>query len=176
VGLGFTGYLLVLTDRSGPASDGSTPTPYAAWLAARFADRHLVVIEDAVASVWRWRSLRGLIEINTRADLWRILAHARVTVDLAPGPLISRECVESLRYGVPIVVPAGTPAARLAREGGGLWFRDPAELLTCVESLDDTGLRDALGRQGRAVADEWYGNPSCFSERVATAMTAGQPG
>lgn len=170
VGLGFTGYLLVLSDRSGAEADESSPTALAAWLAARFADRHLVVVENGVASVWRWRSLRGLVAIHTRADLWRIVAHARLTVDLAPGPLLARECVESLRYGVPIVAPAGTPAACLAQAGGGLWFRDPAELLASVDVLDDDKLRNTLGYQGQAVADEWYGDPARFSERVATAM------
>jgi len=170
VGLGFVDYLLVLGDRGPEAADDETPTPPARWLAARFADRHLVVVENATASVWRSRSLRGTVSVDTRVDLWRLVAHARLTVDLAPGPLIARECVESLRYGVPVVVPAGGAAARLAARGGGLWFEDEAELLGCVEALDDQGLRDTLGRQGQGVADAWYGDPDQFVERVGRAL------
>ena len=107
-----------------------------------------MVVENAVASVWRARSLRGQITVDTRTDLWRLLAHARLTVDLAPGPLVARECVESLLYGVPVVVPAGTAGARLAALGGGLWFGDEAELIGCVEALDDQQLHGTLAEQG----------------------------
>ena len=129
------------------------------------------MIENALATVWRARSLRGAITIDTRTDLWRLLAHARLTVDLSPGPLIARECVESLLYGVPVVVPAGTGAARLAALGGGLWFRDEAELLGCVEALDDQQVRDTLGEQGRSMAATWYGDAAGFVDRVADGLS-----
>jgi hypothetical protein len=170
VGIGFTDYVLVLGDRGPNAAAADTPTPLASWLAARFASRHVVVVENGVASVWRARSLRGSITVDTRTDLWRLLAHARVTVDLSPGPLIARECVESLLYGVPVVAPAGTAGARLAALGGGLWFDDPAGLLGCVGALDDRVVRDTLGEQGRAVASAWYGDPAGFVRRVADAL------
>ena len=105
-GLGFTDYLLVLTDR-GPGAGrppGSVP-PLAAWLAARFPREHVVVVEDALAAVWQHRSLRGVVTVDTRTDLWRLMAHARTTIDLGPGPHLARECVESLRFGTPIVAP-----------------------------------------------------------------------
>lgn len=180
VGMGFTDYILVLSDRGAGAGTGAARlTPLAAWVAARFPRRNVVVIEDAVASAWRARSLRGVVDVNTRMDLWRIIAHARVTVDLAPGRLLARECIESLRYGVPIVVPAGTAGERLAREGGGLWFEDPAELLGCISAMDDQPLRNHLGDSGRTMADEWYGTAARFVGRVHTGVakiTAEPPG
>ena len=111
-GLGFTGYLLVLSDRVG-SPEVSPPTPMAAWLTARFPDKEVVVVEDAAAAVWRGRVLRGIVDVYTRTDLWRLVAHARVTVDLSPGPIIARECVESLRFGTPIVVPQTVPPDRM---------------------------------------------------------------
>lgn len=74
-GLGFTGYLLVLTDRVG-SPDISPPTAMVAWLTARFPDSNVVIVEDATAAVWRGRVLRGVVPVYTRTDLWRLLAHA----------------------------------------------------------------------------------------------------
>lgn len=170
VGIGFDDYVLVLGDRGPEEVDETSLSPRAAWLAARFAGRHVLVVENAVATVWRARSLRGVVTVDTRTDLWRLLAHARLTVDLAPGPLVARECIESLHYGVPIVVPAGGAGERLAAAGGGLWFDDEAELLGCVEALDDHRVRDALGEQGRALVAEWYGDGRRFVERVSAAL------
>lgn len=184
--LGETGYVLVLTDRD-PASEdvpgngggrsqvpatnrAMTPPPLASWLAARFPSRLVVVVEDAVASVWRSRSLRGRLAVDTRTDLQRFMAHAQIVVDLRPGIYVARECVEALRFGVPVVVPDGTVAADLAAAGGGLWFRDEAELLGAVDALDDPVRRRALGEQGRAVANDRYGAPGRFVARVGDAL------
>jgi hypothetical protein len=173
-GLGFTGYVLVLSDRSA-ASDVSPPTSMVAWLTARFPDLHIVVIEDATAAVWRGRVLRGIVSVYTRTDLWRLLAHARVTIDLAPGHIIARECVESLRFGTPIVVPAASAARPHADAGGGMTFADYAELLACVAHLSDDAVRAAISAQGRRYADAQYGNQSAFVQSVARALAAPIP-
>lgn len=168
-GIGATGYVLVLSDRVG-TEEPRRPTPLVAWLTARFTRRLVVVVEDAMAAVWRARALRGVVGVDTRTDLWRLMAHAQVMVDLRPGPLVARECVEAQRFGTPIVVPSGTAAADLAAGGGGLWFDDVAGLLGCVDAVDDPGLRDTLGAQGREVADRRYGHPDRFVARVAEAL------
>ncbi|MGH9088373.1 MAG: hypothetical protein ACRDYZ_09720 [Acidimicrobiales bacterium] len=169
-GIGFVDYLLVLTDRHGRANQVEPP-PLARWVIARFTRHVVVVVEDAVASVWRSRSLLGRITVDSRTDLWRLLAHAAVTVDLAPGPFLAREGVESLRFGVPIVVPAGTSGHRLAAAGGGLWYDDVAELLGCIETLADPDIRTGLGQQGKVAADNWYGDPAAFVDRLRGAVT-----
>jgi len=169
--LGFTDYLLILTDRPPGVTDNRRPTALAAWIAARFPREHVVVVENAVASVWRSRALMGEVAVDTRTDLWRLMAHARVTIDLAPGSVLPRECIESLRFGTPIIVPAGTGGAELAACGGGLWFRDEAELLGCIEILGDPVIRDALSRQGRTSADARYGDADRFVERVSHVLT-----
>jgi len=171
IGLGFTDYVLVLSGRGPGEADQGTPAPEVAWIASRFPRHHVVVVEDACASVWRARSLRGHISVDSRIDLWRLIAHASMMVDLRPGTLIARECIESLRYGVPIVVPRDGAAARLAAEGGGLWYEDEAELLGGIEALEDPSLREALSEQGRAVADEWYGSGHRFIERLARSLS-----
>jgi hypothetical protein len=171
-GLGFTGYVLVLSDRGPTGEDHDAPTPLAAWLIAALPRYDVVIVEDGVASAWRSRSLRGRIVIDTRTDLWRLVAHALVTVDLGPGQLLARECVESLRYGIPVIVPASTAAAGLAARGGGLWYRDAAELVACVDAVNDGKLRDTLGDQGRRFADDWYGDADRFVERVGSVLDA----
>jgi glycosyltransferase involved in cell wall biosynthesis len=94
-----------------------------------------------------------------------------VTVDLGPGRLLARECVESLRYGTPVIVPAVTAAAELAARGGGLSYRDAAELVGCVDTVGDRGLRDMLGTQGRQFTDDWYGDADRFVDRVGVVLT-----
>jgi hypothetical protein len=170
-GLGFTGYLLVLSDRVA-APDVVPPTPMAAWLTARFPHIEVVVIEDATAAVWRGRVLRGVVSVFTRTDLWRLLAHARVTIDLAPGRIVARECIESLRFGTPIIVPHDSIARAHADAGGGLSFTNYAELLHGVSRLSDEGTRAAMSSQGWRYADARYGDQQAFVDSVARALGA----
>ena len=81
-GFGFTGYQLVLSGRTGGNED---PPPAVAWLTSAFHDSYVVVVENAVASAWKGRALRGEVTVDTRMDLWRLIAHANVCIDLAPG-------------------------------------------------------------------------------------------
>jgi hypothetical protein len=173
-GLGFTGYLLVLSDRVG-SPDVSPPTPMVAWLTARFPDKEVVVVEDATAAVWRGRVLRGIVDVYTRTDLWRLVAHARVTIDLAPGPIIARECVESLRFGTPILVPAQSAARPHADAGGGMTFSGYPELLAGVAHLFDESVRTTLSARGRSYADTHYGDQRTFVDSVARALGTSVP-
>jgi hypothetical protein len=173
-GLGFTGYLLVLSDRVSPP-DVSPPTPMVAWLTARFPDQEVVVVEDATAAVWRGRVLRGMVDVYTRTDLWRLVAHARVTVDLAPGPIIARECIESLRFGTPIVVPADSAARPHAEAGGGMTFAGYPELLAGVAHLFDDSVRAAMSSRGRRYADAHYGDQRAFVDSVSRAVGVSLP-
>jgi len=165
-GIGVEDYLLVLSDRA-----GAETTPVAAWLAARFPRETVVVVQDAVASVFLGRALRGRIAVDTRTDLWRFMAHARVTVDLRPGRLVARECVESLRFATPVVVPVGTVGAEHAEAGGGRTYRSLVELFDQLADLADPRRRADLARSGRAVADERYGDAGAFTARVAAALS-----
>jgi hypothetical protein len=156
-GFGFTGYQLVLAGSSVSRDDPPAP---AAWLSAAFHDCYVVVVSGAVASAWQGRSLRGRVSVDSRMDLWRLVAHAAVCVDLDPGPLIARECIEALRLGTPIVVPeTAEPAAVHAREGGGATFTDPAELIAAVGAFSSGPLRAVASDAGRRYADAAFGEP-----------------
>jgi hypothetical protein len=169
-GFGFVDYLLVLSDRVG---DHELPPDGAAWLTAGLHRANVVVVENAKASVWRGRALRGVTSVDSRTDLWRLVAHARACVDLGPGSIIARECVESLRYGTPIIVPEHAAAAAAhAAAGGGLTFDSMADLLHCARRFDDAGFRSHLSQSGRAYADSTYGSPSTFTDSVHHALVA----
>jgi len=167
---GATGYLLVLSGRGSSDATPALPDGQVRWLLARFPRARVVVVEDAVATVWRARAPVNRFGVHTRMDLWRLLAHARATVDLCPGRLFARECVESLRYGVPVVVPRGTTADALVEAGGGIGFSTTATLLDAVAALLEPGAGQRAGRQGRWAVDRWYGDPAAFISRAASAL------
>lgn len=163
-------YLVVLDrgDSEGQASSNRLVRR----LSRRFPTRRIVVVGNAVGALWRYGIPVVKGPVSSRTDLWRLMAHAMLTIDLAPGPVISRECVESLRFGVPIVGPAGSPAHQLVAHGVGRSFESDEDLLRQVASLMDPAAREELGRSGRNLADEWYGNPSAFVTRVGDAVKA----
>lgn len=172
---GATGYVLVLSGRDGAHATAAVPSGQVRWLLARFARQRVVVVEDAVATVWRARGPVGRFGVHTRMDLWRLLAHAGMTVDLCPGDVLARECVESLRYGVPVVVPSGTPADALVEAGGGIAFSTTTTLLDAVATLCQPHARERAGARGRSAVDRWYGDPSDFVARVAAALGPLEP-
>jgi hypothetical protein len=163
-GFGFTDYLLVLSDRAGAHDD---PPAAAAWLSAAFSKADVVVLEDAVASAWKGRALRGKVTVDTRMDLWRLLAHANVCIDLAPGAHIARECVEALRFGTPVIVPDHPgPGAVHAQSSGGATFEDASELLEAAASFRNEAYRAQASAAGRLYADTHYGDPAALVRRL----------
>ena len=164
-GFGFTDYLLVLSDRTG---DHEEPPAAAAWLSAAFSRADVVVLEDAVASAWKGRALRGQVPVDTRMDLWRLLAHANVCIDLAPGAHIARECVEALRFGTPVIVPEGPgPGAAHARDRPAAPpSSDASELLEATASFQNEAHRAQVSAAARLYADTHYGDPAALVRRI----------
>jgi hypothetical protein len=105
----------------------------------------------------------------SRANLWKLLSHAEVCLDLRPQGMLGRETLESLLLGTPVVVPEGTVAAEHAeRSDGGLWYRDYGEMFDAAKAiLDDASLRAALSSSGRSWAEEVHGDQDRFCEQVA---------
>ena len=168
-GFGFTDYTLVLSGRTNP---GTEPPPAVAWLTAAFHDSNVIVVEHGVASAWRGRALRGNVPVDTRMDFWRLLAHARVCVDLLPGRHLARECIESLRFGTPIVVPDGSGAAVAHAEAtGGFTFADPDELLRAVATLQGESVRSSASARARLVANTHYGDPEGFATSLKERLS-----
>lgn len=162
-------YLLVLSGRPAAEADADRPPEPATWLVARYPRRHTVVVENALAVVWRSRSAVRRFRVHTRMDLWRLMAHARATVDLGPGPLFGRECVESVRYGVPVVVPAMSGAGGLVSAGAGLGFGSTAGLLDAVGLLEHRGTLARLKEAGAGL-ERWVGEPAGLVARLDAAL------
>jgi hypothetical protein len=168
-GFGFTDYVLVLSDRA-EIPPPVPPTPLVGWLTAAFPSAHVVVVEGATASAWKGRALRGTVGIDSRMDLWRLIAHARVMVDLAPGAFIGRECIEAMRLGTPIVVPEASRSAAHARFGGGMTFSDVSDLLASIDRLNDPVARSAFAMQAKAYSDSHYGDSARTIDDLARVL------
>lgn len=142
-------YLALLTSWGGEPS--FEPTDHTAWRAAFGA----VGLAELAAERWLVSAPTRSHEVPfppTRFDAWRIMAGALATVDLRqPGP-IGRECLESLSFGTPVVVPAGSAAAsHVAASGGGLTYGDAGELVRAVRRLvSEPSLRAELSQKGRS--------------------------
>jgi hypothetical protein len=168
-GFGFVGYQLVL---SGDV-DGATDDPgrEVKELGASFPDDDIVLVRGGRAQAWRGSVLRGEISVDTRMDLWRLLAHAIFVVDLAPGPHVARECVEALRFGTPIVVPSVSPAAaEHALATGGAVFSDVEGLVGATSRLRRESERSRASALGRRYADERYGRPAALVARLGSLL------
>lgn len=139
-------------------------------LRLRFPETTVAVSHTDCLQTWHrgFRRIWGPIRGST--DMARMMAWARVTVDLRPGALFARRSIESLLYGTPIVVPHDSRAREHAERGrGGLWFEDTAELVLCVEALLDGETRSVLGAQGQAYAEAEYGSTDRFIARTLRA-------
>lgn len=169
--LGEREYILVLTGSREQSSEPSASL--ARLLRARFARRNVAVSASDSFTV----SLNGIADkpepVERGSDLVRLIAWARVTVDLRPGRLFARRCLESLLYSTPIVVPSQCSAREHAEAGGGLWFEGPSDLSYCVETLLDPEVSETLGEQGRAYAERNYGSTEAFIENVVSASGLG---
>jgi len=166
--LGATDYLLVLTEVG--VKDDHRDAELSRLVQMRFPDHRVgICYTDAFCTSDNGRVTKGW-PIERSSDLARLMAWARVTVDLRPGRLFARRCIESLLYGTPIVVPHDSRARQHAERGrGGLWFAGPAELTWCIEGLLEPAARGALGAQGRSYAEAEYGSTDRFIERVLDA-------
>jgi hypothetical protein len=166
--VGASQYLLVLT--SVAEDDDHRQNDLARLLRVRFPHHPIGISHTDAFCAWHHGQVSRGWPIEKSSDLDRLLAWARFTVDLHPGPFFARRCVTSLLYGTPLIVPEDSRAQEHAQRGqGGLWFASPSELGWCAEALLQPSTRDALSTQGRAYAEEEYGSTDAFIARVVNA-------
>jgi len=168
VQLGETDYVVVLTGTHEDSPE--PPASLGRFLRARLGRRNLALVTaNSFVACVDGDHHRSTQPIERGSDMLRLMAWARATVDLRPGRLFARRCLESLLYSTPIVAPASTRAAEHAASGGGLWFEGPSDLAYCVEAMFDPALGDALGEEGSRYAERHYGSTDRFIEKVLSA-------
>jgi hypothetical protein len=166
--VGKTDYVFVITSTKTHADE--EPVALARLVRLRFPEHPVGISATDAFSVWHQGRLGEGWPVERSSDLARLMAWARVVVDLRPGPLFGRRCVDSLLYGTPIIVPGNSRAREHAElGGGGLWFDTPGELAWCVEAMLDPEVRAAFSAQGQAYAEEAYGSTDGFIQRVLIA-------
>jgi len=136
----------------------------------RFPDHTIVVDATDALDIWRGGRLDRLWRIERASDRMRLTAWSNAFVDLHPGRLFSRRCVESLLFGTPVVVPASSRASEHARAGGGLWFENAGDLCWAVEALSEPEVARVFADKGRAYATSTFGPGSGFVDRVLDSV------
>ncbi len=166
--VGKTDYVLVLTGVD--EDDTEEENELSRMLRVRFPDNPVGIAHNDAFCAWHKGRVNKGWPIERSSDRDRLMAWARVTVDLSPGRYFARRCVTSLLYGTPIVVPHNSRAREHAERGrGGLWFSNPTDLSWCVEALLDPRTRSVFSAQGRAYAEAEYGSSDGFINRVLGA-------
>jgi hypothetical protein len=166
--MGDFGPYVVLLTGSPPGSPGAVRSPGHDYVRRALGP---IAVAEVAAHRWSVSSPGKALEMpaGSRTNLWRLLRHAEICIDLRPQGIVARETLESLLLGTPVVVPEGTVAAEWAeRSNGGLWYRDYRELFDAAKAiLDHPSLRARLGRQGREWARMVHGNQGRFEDQVA---------
>ncbi len=167
--VGDTDYILVLTGVASIDED-EEETDLSRLIKFTFPDRPVGIAHTDGFFAWHEGRVNSGWPIERSSDMARLMAWARVTIDLRPGRLFARRCVDSLLYGTPVVVAHDSRAREHAQRGrGGLWFANPAELTWCVEALLEPSAHDAFSTQGQSYAEDEYGSTDRFIERVTGA-------
>jgi hypothetical protein len=166
--VGDTDYILVLSGVS--SEENCVESGLCRLVRVQFPDTVVGIAHTDSFQAWFNGRVTSHGPIERSSDISRLLAFARITVDLRPGQLFGRQCVESLLFGAPIVVPHQSRAREHAERGrGGLWFTNAGELIWCLEALLEPAAHDALSVQGRSYAQSEYGSTDEFIVRVTTA-------
>ncbi|MHB1987708.1 MAG: glycosyltransferase [Acidimicrobiales bacterium] len=173
----FGRYLLVVSGWPDDDPDASTAPPHD-YLRSALGDISIAEVRSG-----RWLVTSGGRRYDvpwaaSRMNLWRLMARAVVTLDVrVPGP-IGREAVESMLFGTPVVVPAGSVAAEHAKvSNGGLWYGSPGEMLDAVSYfVDHPADRARLARAGQQWAEREHGNTTAMISDVTELALGSQPG
>jgi hypothetical protein len=134
----------------------------------------VVAVAAGRASIWPQNHDAGL-RLTTRRALQEILAGARVCVCVGGHGALGRTVLESLLFGVPVVLGASTAGfSHVEASGGGVVVTDEGDLTEAARSLveaPDTALM--LGRSGARWATPRYGDPEGFALRLHHALGLG---
>jgi glycosyltransferase involved in cell wall biosynthesis len=99
------------------------------------------------------------------------MAGAVAVVDFERDRLLAQDVVEAVLCATPVVVPEHGAARHVAEAtGGGVWYRNHADIRAAVAAFSDGLTRDRIGRAGQAEAHRRYTDIEAFGRRVAGAL------
>ncbi len=167
----FGPYLLVLSGWPDDGAAGGAGPPHD-YVRAVLGD---VAVAEVRRGGWFVSDGRHRFEFpfeGTRVNLWRLMAGAIAMLDVRPIGPVGREVVESLGFGTPVVVPAGTVAAEHAEaSGGGLWYEGPGEMLEAARYfIERPSERERFSRAGRRWAAGEHATRGGFAAEVAALL------
>jgi hypothetical protein len=142
--------------------------PVADLVATAFPDRRVVIVSPLGTVMWHAGRRQQSAPPASESALAALLSGTSVVVDLRPGRFVAHHCIQALRAGTPIVVPARSRAREFCQNAqGGLWFSNAGGLLWSIEALGNQELAHELGRQGRRYCDEHHGSAERFMLQLA---------
>ncbi len=174
-GLGRFGRYVLLV-RDWPPRTPRAPRPVTREVLREVLGRITVVEVDGVR--WWASNKRDALPLQVnynRVNFSRLVAHATLTVDVRPQGPVGRLAIESMLYGVPVLVPDDTAAkAHVAAANGGLWYRDVGELFDGARVIVHTPLGRILARRAQRYALAKHGDIDTFVARTAELVLGTQ--
>jgi hypothetical protein len=130
-----------------------------------------IAIAEVDGAKWRVTDFinTASLPVNpTRVNLWRLMAHAKFTIDLRPPGPFGREALESMLFSSPPIVPEDSAAhAHVEAANGGLWYRTPGEVLDLASTLiDDDALLSRFRSDGLRYSVAHHEDMAAFVART----------
>ena len=169
---GFTGYQLVLSGRTGNRRRSAAAV---AWLTSAFHDTDVVVVENAVASAWKGRALRGKVAVDTRMDLWRLWRTPTSASIWRRGSTSPESASRRCDSGRPSW-SRDLGGGRCACNGQGRSdFCRPGGAARGCGTAADPSARSVASRRGWHYADANYGTPAEFTTSLRAVLSSARP-
>jgi len=103
----------------------------------------------------------------SRVNLWRLMAHAELTIDLRPPRPLGREAIESMLLGTPVIAHQDSIAyEHIKAANGGLWYENYEELIRVIRAALDEDLHSQLKKSALEYANYHHGDSEKFIKAV----------
>ncbi len=107
----------------------------------------------------------------SRVNLWRLMAHAQLTIDLRPPRPLGREAVESMLLGTPVIAHQDSIAyEHVKAANGGLWYENYEELVRVIRAALDENLHNQLKQSALDYANYYHGDSEKFIKAVSALL------
>ncbi len=103
----------------------------------------------------------------SRVNLWRLMAHAKLTIDLRPPRPLGREAIESMLLGTPVIAHKDSIAyEHVKAASGGLWYSDYNDLIQTIRIALDPEINANLKKSAAEYSKFHHGDSTKFIEEI----------